>query len=491
MARVALIKLFSGLNLGTAQLAGVLQSHGHECITVYVKRYLSSPVEHMDSYSVSRYPGILVGQRGRQECWNTFEPLTEVEKDLLLGLLRDYRADLVGFSLTSSSITDAEELTRLIRDKLSVPVIWGGPGPTLEPEQYVDHPGLICVGEGEYALLEMAQAIDDGSYDFAKIKNVWAVQNGTVVRNDPRPLIADLDQLAFATIDPQYNYFINDDRLISNLYPPNLRNVYPIMASRGCPFACKYCINHVYRRMFDGYARVRTRSVSHVIDELLVATRKYDLKRILFYDDVFAINKKWVDEFAQSYKSAIGLPFWCYTDPRSTKKENLAVLKDAGLDSVTMGIQSGSQRILNEVYDRNTSREQILGAAHVIQDLGLGCACDLMTFVAGETEDDCRETFELLVDLPEEMFIVGFAKLTYYPGYDIDSLEGDAEQGAMTPELYGYYHRLYQLTRTKLPRSIVRFLGTSRLVRRFPRLLDPLIPKKRRIPGFFRDLLSV
>jgi radical SAM superfamily enzyme YgiQ (UPF0313 family) len=491
MARVALIKLFSGLNISTAQLAGVLQSRGHECATVYVKRYLSRPVEQMGSYGVSRFAGILVGQQARQECWNTFEPLTEVEKDLLLGFLKDYRADLVGFSLTSSSISDAEELTALIRDKLSIPVIWGGPGPTLEPEQYVHHPGLLCVGEGEDALLEVAQAIEDGSYDFANIKNIWAVENGTVVRNDPRPLITDLDQLAFPTIDPKDNYFINDNRLISNLYPPNLRNVYPIMASRGCPFACKYCINHVYRRMFEGYARVRSRSVSHVIEELLVATRKYDLKRIMFYDDVFAINKEWADEFAHQYKSAIGLPFWCYTDPRATRKENLAVLKDAGLDSVTMGIQSGSQRILDEVYDRHTPRDQILRAAHVIQDLGLGCACDLMTFVAGETEDDCRETFELLVDLPKEMFMLGFGKLTYYPGYDITSSKGDTEHSAMTPELYDYYHRLYQLTRTNLPRSVVRFLGASRSIRRFPRLLDLFIPKHRRIPGFFVDSLDV
>ncbi len=490
MARVALIKLFSGLNLGTAQLAGMLQSRGHECITVYLKHYFVRPEDDIGANNrKSRYAGVLVGPRARQECWQTFEPFTDIEKDLLVSLLKEYRPDLVGFSLTSSSITDAIELTKLIKNKLGVPVVWGGVGPTIEPEEFVREPGLLCVGEGEHAMLDIAEAIDQGKTSFSDIPNIWGVENGTVFRNEPRPLISNLDELPFPTLDPEHNYYVDNNELVSNIYPPNLRNVYPIMASRGCPYACKYCVNHLFRRMFDGYARVRTRSVSHVMDELVAATKKYDLNRVLFYDDVFAMNRQWVDEFAPRYKREIGLPFWCYVDPRFTKKDILAKLQGAGLDGVEMGMQSGSRRVLNDIYDRRMNPEDVVEAGKILVELGLECLLDIMTYVEGETEEDCRETFDILVDLPKEICFTGFGKLTYYPGYDITLERESMGNGSMTPELYDYYHRLYHLTRTKLPKSVIRFMGSLSLFRHQPRLLDLFLPKDYRLPKFYGKML--
>ena len=75
MARVALVKLFTGLNLGVSQLAGELQRAGHESRIIYFKDFLAVPVEEADRYIVSDYPGVLVGARGREMVWNVLQAL--------------------------------------------------------------------------------------------------------------------------------------------------------------------------------------------------------------------------------------------------------------------------------------------------------------------------------------------------------------------------------------------------------------------------------
>src|SRR6202022_2902388 len=93
------------------------------------------------------------------------------------------------------------------------------------------------------------------------------------------------------------------------------------------------------------------RCVDGVIEELVRAKEKLAIKAVTFYDDVFTTHPKWLREFAPRYKQEVGLPFWCYTYPRTTRKEEIAMLKDAGLVAITIGIQSGSSTVLKE-YNR-------------------------------------------------------------------------------------------------------------------------------------------
>ena len=134
MARVALVKLFTGLNLGVSQLAGELQRAGHESRIIYFKDFLAVPVEDADRYIVSDYPGVLVGARGREMVWNVYKPFSETEYRLLIDALREFRADLIGLSLSSLTIKPAVEVTARLKEALGVPVVWGGSGPTLEPD---------------------------------------------------------------------------------------------------------------------------------------------------------------------------------------------------------------------------------------------------------------------------------------------------------------------------------------------------------------------
>ena len=482
MARVAFIKLFTGLNLGVSQLAGDLQRAGHDTRIIYFKDFLVVPIEQAPRYEVSDYPGVAVAARGKEYVWNAYRPFSAREYELLFETLRDFDPQLIGFSLTSLPLKPAAELTAMLKRHFNVPIIWGGSGPTLEPEKCIEFADMLCINEGEDLIVDLANRIDAGA-DLSTVPGLWMKVGDRVVKNLPPPLL-DVEKIAIPDFEPARTVYINDDRILHNVYPPNLGRQYIIMTTRGCPFSCSFCIESVYQDMFGKKDSLRRRSVDLVIEELVAAKRRYDISSVMFYDDVFTTHPKWLREFAPRYKAEVGLPFWCYTYPTTTRKEDIKLLKEAGCASMTMGIQSGSAEILTEKFNRPVGQERAIEAAQIIADAGIEGFFDLITRVQFETEHHLRETFDFLVDLPLAMKCVGFGNMTMFPNYGYTRQVADEHADlSVSDDIYTYYHKLYFLTRTGLPRFLVRAIGNLGLFRRYPQLIDPLLPKE--LPAFF------
>ncbi|MGH7786697.1 MAG: B12-binding domain-containing radical SAM protein [Candidatus Binatia bacterium] len=481
MARVALIKLFTGLNLGVSQLSGDLQRAGHDSRVIYLKDFLVAPKEDGHRYLVTDYALTLIAERGREYVWNYYRPFTEREYELLFEALEDFDPQLIGFSLTSLTMQAAAEVTGRLKQRFDLPIIWGGPGPTVEPEVAIEHADMVCIGEGEELIVELAEHLDRGT-DYTGVRGMWTRRGDSIVRNPAAPY-PELDSIAIPDFEISRTIHIGDDQIQHDVYPLLMPDEYPIMTQRGCPFSCSFCIESVYQDTFGKKNSLRRRSVDVVIEELVAAKRKFKLTHIMFYDDVFTVNPRWLREFAPRYKAEIGLPFWCYTYPTTTRRDEILMLKDAGLRSITMGIQSGSEAMLKE-FHRPVAREKAIEAAKVIIECGVECYFDMITKVHFETEADCRQTFDFLVDFPQQIRSIGFGAMVNFPKYGYT--EAVAERGAtlsLSDADYRYYHKLYLLTRTELPRWAVRALGESRLVRRFPSLLDRFLPDK--LPSFF------
>ena len=323
--------------------------------------------------------------------------------------------------------------------------------------------------------------------DYADVPGLWLKRGGKTVQNPAAPY-SELNDIAIPDFEPSRTYHINDDRLRHNVYPLFLRGQYPIMTQRGCPFSCNFCIESVYQDMFGKKNSLRRRSVDVVIEELVAAKRRLDLTHVMFYDDVFTVNPRWLQEFAPRYKAEVGLPFWCYTYPTTTRKEDILLLKDAGLKSITMGIQSGSEEMLHH-FHRPVPKQRAIEAAKIIVDCGVDQFFDLITKAHFEKEEHCRQTFEFLVEFPWQVKCVGFGAMVSFPrfGYT-EQVEEQQAKLALSEEDYFYYHKLYYLTRTSLPRWLVRAIGNSQIVRRYPTLIDRLLPEK--LPFFFMGDIS-
>jgi radical SAM superfamily enzyme YgiQ (UPF0313 family) len=485
MARVALIKLFTGLNLGVSQLSAELQRAGHESAIIYFKDYLLAPQEEAHNYAQTDLCGVWIAARARKLNVNCYNAITEHEYELLLDLLEEFRPDLIGFSLTSVPFNECVAVTERVRRRFDVPIIWGGSGPTLEPERSLEYADMICVGEGEELIVELANAIDEGR-DYSQVKSLWVKRGGETIRNPGRPLV-EIESIAIPDFEESRTFHINNDRLRRIVYPPNLGRQYPIMTQRGCPYSCSFCIESVYQEKY-GHS-VRRRSVDVVLEELRRAKAQHHIEAVMFYDDVFTTHPKWLREFAPRYKAEIGLPFWCYTYPRTTRQEDILMLKDAGLTAITIGIQSGSNTVLKD-YNRPIPAEMSIEAAQILVDCGVEAFFDLITQSASETEETCRETFEFLLEFPREMKTVGFYPMVKFPTYGYtNKVEEQRVQLRLDEADYDYWHKMYLLTRTELPRDEIRALAAKPDVRRNPSLVDHLLPDT--LPFFYLDHYAI
>lgn len=489
MARVTIIKLFTGLNLAPAQLSGELFRAGHACEVVYFKKFETYRLEKSKEFEVSDYCGTIFGGTGEQFVWNCYKPFNDKEFDLLLKELRNFNPDLIGFSLWSGIIKECAIVTQKIKEHFDVPVIWGGPGPTLEPEACIPHADLLCINEGEETIVELANRIDRGE-SWEGMDGVWVkTRDGSIHKGKNRPNIP-LDKIAIPDWQPDNYVQIAGANFKRGILPTNLGSDYPIMTQRGCPFSCSFCIESRYQEMFGKKDSLRRRNVDVVLEELRWAKDHLDIETILFYDDVFTINPGWLKEFLPRYKQEIGLPFWCYTYPTTHTRETLQMLKDAGCMSITMGVQSGSERILREYYNRPTKIRRVIEAGQEIVDVGITGFFDLITISEFDKEEDLRATFDFLTEFPKELKCQGYGEMIGFPTYSYTRMS-EANQKAMqdpnnlaTSErlprsTYDYYHRLYRLTRMDLPVDFIREVGNDPKYRDNPELIDAYLVKER------------
>src|SRR5262249_1940658 len=152
--------------------------------------------------------------------------------------------------------------------------------------------------------------------------------------------------------------------------------------------------------------------------------------------------------------------------------------------SMTMGVQSGSEEILRDNFNRPVDQQRAIDAAQLIVDSGIEGFFDLITRVQFETEHNLRQTFDFLIDFPQQIKSVGFGNMTMFPGYGYT--QQVAEQKAdltVSDRDYSYFHKLYLLTRTQLPRFVIKAVAKIPLFRWYPALIDPLLPEK--LPSFF------
>ncbi len=358
----------------------------------------------------------------KDRLMNEMAPLTDREIDGLVELLSDLRPTLVGISLFSALFDDVAEITARVKEKLAVPVIWGGYHPTIVPEECIQVADMICIGEGEEPMWELYSRMAAGqSYD--DIRNLWIRHEKRIIRNELRPLIQDLDSLPFFDYSDDDKYRFDGQRLAQG-DPFNYRDGrgshfqthYVVQTARGCPFRCSFCSNSILRSIVaDKGPYIRQRSVKRVIEELAYARQRFPrLKQITFWDEVFVLNRKWLEEFAREYRQKIGLPFKCSLHPNTITPQVLALLTEAGLTDLVMGIQSGSERVRREVFDRPTPGDKLRRAFAAIHDSGIVPSYDLIVDNPYETQADKDESLEFLLDIPRPYDLRIFS-LTHLP----------------------------------------------------------------------------
>ena len=326
-------------------------------------------------------------------------------------------SDLVGLSLMTNQFTRAVNVTQHLRNRqMDAPIVWGGVHPTVEPEVCLKHADIVCLGEGENALIELTDLMERDR-PFLDTRNMWFKTESGIIRNSLRPLVQDLDQFPFPDYSCKDHFIARGDR-IEALTPNGLAQFegerfrsegqaihYPIMTSRGCPFACTYCCNSVYRRLYPHQKHLRWRSVDNVIAELQMIQRQVtSLAFVVMVDDNFtARTEKDLAVFCQRYQTEIGVPFACQCSPLTITEEKMDILVSAGCAKVVVGIETASERVA-KMYNRGRFHQAVPDAISLVESyrsrMPSPPSYQFIIDNPYETLDETLETLQLAVSLP-------------------------------------------------------------------------------------------
>lgn len=375
--------------------------------------------------------------------------------DQVAQLARD--SDLIGISLTSNYYDSATHITQHLRRIMAVPILWGGVHPTLRPEECLEQADLICVGEGEDALLELVRKMANGG-DYTDVRNIWYKQNGEIVRTPLRPLPIDLDAYPYPDYDLNAEYVLHEGTLqpmTRELLYTFMRHItyeegitYRGIMSRTCQNRCAYCANSALGKIYGKDWRLRRRSVAHFIEELKQAIARFpEIERIVIEDDFFLNNDAVIREFSEAYKREIGLPFVVTgMFPSIITEERMRMLVDAGMYRAGIGIQAGSMRVVRQVYKRPATEEQIIRVFNTVAKFKdrFKPVYQYMLDNPWETDEERLETLRQLFLIPKP-YILEIFSLTLFPGTALS--ERAIKEGLITDERAQVYRKDYHSTK--------------------------------------------
>lgn len=342
---------------------------------------------------------------------------TKREESIFVDTLKELKPGIVGFSVYTAFSPIAARLTELVKKNTDAITVWGGVHPTLYPDMCMDKTDAICVGEGEETIVELSKAVSE-SRPWQDIRNLWVNNGGKIIKNPLRPLYQDIDGLPYPSYGDERLMLIENNK-ISRRDPLADSPCLWVQAARGCPYKCSFCVNCLLHDKFRGLGTfLRRRSVDSIIGEIKDHFENFGGKEtsIFFFDEVFATNSEWLTEFENRYKNEVGLPFVCSLNPLMAKKDILSRLASSGLAEITIGIQSGSDEIRNNIFERPGTGDEIVEVAKQIKSLGVLTVYDLILDNPYENAETLKSTLRLFLRLPKPMSFHMFC-LKCFPDY--------------------------------------------------------------------------
>lgn len=355
---------------------------------------------------------IYLGDRIIQEVAD----VSAAELDAAAGLVKELRPDWVGVSVTSLfSHPAAAAVTCKIKECVGdIPILWGGPYPTLMPDICLARAPVdyVCVGEGEETAAEFSAALARG----LPVSELPGIRSRIAEDFRPRPPPRDLDALPPPDLSDDGKTFIDPAGRVQAGEPRLRGTQYATKCSRGCPFRCAYCSNDEIRKRCGSGPALRRRSVAHVMAELrqMIALNP-GCESISFWDDNFPCETGWVEEFAAAYRAEIGRPMFFWAHPHTVRERNIQALSRAAPElSVYVGIESGSARTRSDVFLRNETDERICEADRVLSLPNIRKTYDFILEHPWESPTELEETFRLLLKM-RRPFQVNMHNLFIFP----------------------------------------------------------------------------
>ena len=333
------------------------------------------------------------------------------------------KPDAIGISFTTLYEGYVRDTINFIRTHCSkkIPIIIGGVHPTLKPDDAIriDGVDVVVLGEGEETLSDILNALSAGNNLNGIPGLIYKTSDGEIVQNPLRPWIKDINSLPFPNYDlweeiDTYFYFLSQLWLIG---------------TRGCPYSCVNCEELPLRRAIPG-KRYRVRDPKNYVEEISYHYEKYKDRGFRMahpFDPVFPLDRNWTKRFCEEYiKSGLSrkLPFSIFSrgdtfflnarEGAEFDEEKLRWLAEAGCKEIRVGIESGTERMRNEIHQKNVSNYQLRESFRYFKKYNIITIGYNMLGGPTETKNDLIQTFKMNVELnPDKPIFFIYQPLTH------------------------------------------------------------------------------
>jgi len=320
------------------------------------------------------------------------------------------KPDLVGINAYTQTASIASRAAFRIKQRLSIPIILGGPHITALPESL---PGLIdagVMGEGEDTFLDLVNLHRDNSWtadSLAKIKGVVYHHNNQRIVNCSREVIKDIDLVPPPKLE-LFDYYANE------------QFTYAIHTSRGCPYKCTFCA--------AGGITVKTRyhSPERVITDIqnIERVRRANTPQSIIYitDDLFALNKKRIKEIVSLIRQE-GLHkkfgFTCHARADIFNREMALLLKEMNMVYISFGMESGSNNVLKSIKAESCDVRKNQRALDICKEMNIGTGSYFMVGAPEETVEDMAQTYWFIFNNKNHLNAIDITQMTPLPGTEL------------------------------------------------------------------------
>ncbi|MBL7196577.1 MAG: radical SAM protein [Candidatus Omnitrophica bacterium] len=320
-------------------------------------------------------------------------------------VIKGFNPDVIGISAMTAKYGSALKVSQIAKSlKQNCKVIWGGPHATIDSvgvlrNNCVD---FVARGEGEITLRSLISLLiksnEPSCDDMGAIAGLSFKNGSGVIGNPDRPPVEELDALEF----PEKNRVFFMDRYLPTSWSD-------MITLRGCPFRCGYCGAHNIWTY-----KVRRRSLDNILEEIEMIIAKYNLKKFYFWDDNFTLNRERTIEFCRLLrKRKVNINWGCTTRVDLLDDILLKEMKDAGCNYVSVGIETGSEKMLKNIH-KGISLEKIDLAIKLLDKHHIRYEAFFMIGFPEETSEDIEQTFNLMKLLSNAN--ICFSIFTPYPG---------------------------------------------------------------------------